>query len=348
MVPTTSAVGALTGVQRNGAPIPTPRKRSRASNTPSSTRPPAATRRPTQSTTPRQRSPMSPTAVGRRHGDVTWDTDEASDSRVDYGTSPGSLDSSQSSPALASSHSVQLNGLEPNTTYYYRVTSSDAGDQFLYGARPPRGAAKLHHALRRPHRHDGRRLRRRDHRREHLRLGDRQRRGHPGADRGRGVLGRTGPSGRLAEPDRGTGGGQRHRVEREARGRRRQRWDRRDLRVGARARVQRDVRRRELRARRLRRRLQQRPRLGDVQRQGRRHVQRPHQQRRGQTERSLPRSLIGSPHHYRIEWDATEVRYFVDGSLVATHAASFGATEMRPWRATSTAAAPTSRSIGST
>ena len=66
----------------------------------------------------------------------------------------------------------------------------------------------------------------------------------------------------------------------QARGRWRQRRDRGDLRVGARARVQRHVRRRELRARRLRRRLQQRPRLGDVQRQGRWHFQRPHQQRR--------------------------------------------------------------------
>ena len=37
-----------------------------------------------------------------------------------------------------------------------------------------------------------------------------------------------------------------------------------------------------------------------------------------------------APHLYRIEWDATEVRYYVDGALVATHAASFGATQMRP------------------
>ena len=44
---------------------------------------------------------------------------------------------------------------------------------------------------------------------------------------------------------------------------------------------------------------------------------------------AIPGSLIGTPHLYRIEWAPTEVRYFVDGSLVATHAATF-TTAMRP------------------
>ena len=35
-------------------------------------------------------------------------------------------------------------------------------------------------------------------------------------------------------------------------------------------------------------------------------------------------SLIGSEHRYRIEWAASEVRFYVDGSLVSTQAASFG------------------------
>ena len=43
----------------------------------------------------------------------------------------------------------------------------------------------------------------------------------------------------------------------------------------------------------------------------------------------IPGGLIGSEHRYRIEWDAGEVRFFVDGSLVATHAATFG-TAMSP------------------
>ena len=38
----------------------------------------------------------------------------------------------------------------------------------------------------------------------------------------------------------------------------------------------------------------------------------------------LPGAFVGSPHRYRIEWDATEVRYFVDGNLVATHDEGLG------------------------
>jgi hypothetical protein len=57
---------------------------------------------------------------------VTWTTDESSSSRVDYGTSPGSLTSSATSPGLTTSHSVTLTGLAASTTYHYRVTSTDA------------------------------------------------------------------------------------------------------------------------------------------------------------------------------------------------------------------------------
>ena len=57
---------------------------------------------------------------------VTWTTDEPSSSRVDYGTSAGSLTSSATSPGLTTSHSVTLTGLAAATTYHYRVTSTDA------------------------------------------------------------------------------------------------------------------------------------------------------------------------------------------------------------------------------
>ena len=49
-----------------------------------------------------------------------------------------------------------------------------------------------------------------------------------------------------------------------------------------------------------------------------------------QQDTQLPSALIGSAHNYRIEWDASEVRYYVDGSLVVTHSANFGSTQMRP------------------
>ena len=57
---------------------------------------------------------------------ISWTTDEPSTSRVEYGTAPASLSQSASEEALVTSHSVELTGLEPGTTYHYRVTSADA------------------------------------------------------------------------------------------------------------------------------------------------------------------------------------------------------------------------------
>jgi hypothetical protein len=57
---------------------------------------------------------------------ITWTTDKPSTSRVDYGTSSGSLTLNVSDPTLVTSHSLNLSGLTPGTTYYYRVTSVDS------------------------------------------------------------------------------------------------------------------------------------------------------------------------------------------------------------------------------
>ena len=48
------------------------------------------------------------------------------------------------------------------------------------------------------------------------------------------------------------------------------------------------------------------------------------------TETQLSSALLGSPHRYRIDWGAADVRYYVDGALVATHPTLFGVTQMRP------------------
>jgi len=56
---------------------------------------------------------------------VTWTTNEPSNSRVDLGTSASTLSQNSSDAALTSSHSLQLTGLVPGTTYYYRVSSTD-------------------------------------------------------------------------------------------------------------------------------------------------------------------------------------------------------------------------------
>jgi len=57
---------------------------------------------------------------------IAWTTDEASDSHVDYGTAPGSLGSTSGSAALVTSHSVTLSGLAQETAYHFRVRSADA------------------------------------------------------------------------------------------------------------------------------------------------------------------------------------------------------------------------------
>ena len=143
-------------------------------------------------------SNVAHSAAGDGTATITWDTNEASTSRVDYGTSAGALNQSETSPGLTTSHSIQLTGLAPNTTYYYRVTSrADAVAQLEHRAEPAGRPGELHDPLGHLHRHHGRRLQRRHPRREHLRLRDRQRRGHPEADGGPGVLGRAGTAGRV-------------------------------------------------------------------------------------------------------------------------------------------------------
>ena len=55
---------------------------------------------------------------------ITWDTDEASDSLVQYGLT-AAYGSSQSAATLVTSHSITLTGLTPGMEYHYRVSSSD-------------------------------------------------------------------------------------------------------------------------------------------------------------------------------------------------------------------------------
>jgi phosphodiesterase/alkaline phosphatase D-like protein len=57
---------------------------------------------------------------------ITWTTDLAANSRVDYGTSPTTLNLNAADSAMVTSHSIPLNGLTAFTTYYYRITSTTA------------------------------------------------------------------------------------------------------------------------------------------------------------------------------------------------------------------------------
>jgi len=68
---------------------------------------------------------------------ISWDTDEASTSQVVYGTVQDDLTQTASSDGWVTAHQVMLNGLAPNTTYYYRVGSADeVGNEATYPVDP--------------------------------------------------------------------------------------------------------------------------------------------------------------------------------------------------------------------
>jgi hypothetical protein len=83
------------------------------------------------SSTPDTTPPLITALAATAHNDgtatITWTTDEPSDSAISYGTAQGSLTLIGSDSTLVLSHSLTLTGLSPNQTYYYRVSSTDAG-----------------------------------------------------------------------------------------------------------------------------------------------------------------------------------------------------------------------------
>ena len=78
------------------------------------------------STTPLVLSAIAASSITVSSAKITWTTDKASDSQVEYGltTAYGSVTLLNSS--LVTSHSQPLSGLAPNTRYHYRVKSRDA------------------------------------------------------------------------------------------------------------------------------------------------------------------------------------------------------------------------------
>jgi hypothetical protein len=57
---------------------------------------------------------------------ITWTTNEAADSQVQYGATASYGNSTSVNDALTSVHSQNLSGLSPNTLFHYRVKSRDA------------------------------------------------------------------------------------------------------------------------------------------------------------------------------------------------------------------------------
>ncbi len=56
---------------------------------------------------------------------ISWTTDEAATSAVQYGTVHTNLNLNSNDPALATAHSITLTGLIPGTTYFCQVVSAD-------------------------------------------------------------------------------------------------------------------------------------------------------------------------------------------------------------------------------
>ncbi|HVP05115.1 MAG TPA: fibronectin type III domain-containing protein [Dehalococcoidia bacterium] len=57
---------------------------------------------------------------------ITWQTDEGSSSQVSYGLTSSYGTTTPLVPGPTTTHSVQVSGLAPSTTYHYKVTSTDA------------------------------------------------------------------------------------------------------------------------------------------------------------------------------------------------------------------------------
>ncbi|TYL52634.1 N,N-dimethylformamidase beta subunit family domain-containing protein [Agromyces mariniharenae] len=76
--------------------------------------------------------------TGGTTAEVSWTTNEAATSRVEFGTSSTAMTSSVQTGVPTTSHRVQLTGLSPNTTYYYRVVATDASGNV--GSWPATGA----------------------------------------------------------------------------------------------------------------------------------------------------------------------------------------------------------------
>jgi hypothetical protein len=90
--------------------------------------------RPPSDTTPPAISSVAAGNVNSSGATITWTTNEASDSQVEYGltTSYGSVTALNT--AMVTSHSTALSGLQAGKTYNYRVKSKDAAGNLAVSA----------------------------------------------------------------------------------------------------------------------------------------------------------------------------------------------------------------------
>ncbi len=138
MVPTASSVGVLTGVKQNGSPVATTTRTVKGREYAFFDAAAGAYEATyaVDDTAPAI-SNVAHTVSADGTATITWNTNENSDSRVDFGANPEFLTAGASNSALVTAHSVQLTGLDSNTTYYYRVSSADAATNSNTDPAPP-------------------------------------------------------------------------------------------------------------------------------------------------------------------------------------------------------------------
>jgi chitodextrinase len=84
--------------------------------------------------TPPLVSTVSASSISSSAGTITWVTNEASDSQVDYGLTTAYGSSTPLNSSLLTAHAVTLSGLLATTTYHYRVKSRDAAGNLATSA----------------------------------------------------------------------------------------------------------------------------------------------------------------------------------------------------------------------
>jgi len=77
-------------------------------------------------TAPSLESGPSASSITTKKATISWSTSRSADSKVQYGTSSGSYGEVEPSNSnQVTSHSIQLTGLDPGTTYYYKAKWTD-------------------------------------------------------------------------------------------------------------------------------------------------------------------------------------------------------------------------------
>ncbi|MCG3111308.1 MAG: fibronectin type III domain-containing protein [Candidatus Manganitrophus sp. SB1] len=80
----------------------------------------------TLDTTPPTISNVVSGSITETGATISWATNEASDSQVEYGTTTSYGNITNLNTAMVTSHTVALSGLSPSTLYHYRVLSKDS------------------------------------------------------------------------------------------------------------------------------------------------------------------------------------------------------------------------------